>query len=79
MIELLRNAPFHKPGENYKTDGYVITPSTHETLQQHLKHTGGQVWNSTVALILNLCSCLPQQLQLRYLTSYILYTPCYVS
>lgn len=34
---------FHKPGDNYKTDGYVITPKTMELLQQHLKLTGGQV------------------------------------
>uniref|UniRef100_A0A6A7FZU9 glutamine--tRNA ligase n=1 Tax=Hirondellea gigas TaxID=1518452 RepID=A0A6A7FZU9_9CRUS len=43
IMELLRNAPFHKPGENHKTDGYVITSSTHDILKQHLKHTGGQV------------------------------------
>eukprot|EP00057_Strongylocentrotus_purpuratus_P031662 XP_785259.3 PREDICTED: glutamine--tRNA ligase [Strongylocentrotus purpuratus] len=34
---------FHKPGDNYKTDGYVITSKTMELLQQHLKLTGGQV------------------------------------
>ncbi|EFN78066.1 probable glutamine--tRNA ligase [Harpegnathos saltator] len=34
---------FHKPGENYKTEGYVVTPNTHCLLQQHLKITGGKV------------------------------------
>ena len=34
---------FHKPGENYKTDGYVITPNTMDLLKQHLKETGGKV------------------------------------
>ncbi|PSN34384.1 putative glutamine--tRNA ligase [Blattella germanica] len=33
---------FHKPGENYKTDGYVVTPNTMQRLQEHLKITGGQ-------------------------------------
>lgn len=34
---------FHKPGENYKTDGYIVTPNTHHLLQKHLKATGGKV------------------------------------
>lgn len=34
---------FHKPGENYKTDGYIVTPNTHQLLQKHLKATGGKV------------------------------------
>lgn len=34
---------FHKPGENYKTEGYVVTPNTHRLLQEHLKITGGKV------------------------------------
>ncbi|XP_076392899.1 glutaminyl-tRNA synthetase [Megachile rotundata] len=34
---------FHKPGENYKTEGYVVTPNTHKLLQEHLKITGGKV------------------------------------
>eukprot|EP00123_Amoebidium_parasiticum_P016475 comp23445_c1_seq1/m.39113 comp23445_c1_seq1/g.39113 ORF comp23445_c1_seq1/g.39113 comp23445_c1_seq1/m.39113 type:complete len:787 (-) comp23445_c1_seq1:505-2865(-) len=33
----------HKPGENYKMDGYVVTPKTKELLAKHLKETGGQV------------------------------------
>jgi glutaminyl-tRNA synthetase len=34
---------FHKPGENYKTVGYVITPKTMDLLKQHLKEVGGKV------------------------------------
>lgn len=34
---------FHKTGENYKTDGYVVTPKTMELLKKHLQETGGQV------------------------------------
>ncbi|KAF6031706.1 QARS [Bugula neritina] len=34
---------FHKTGENYKTDGYVVTPNTMSLLKEHLKITGGQV------------------------------------
>ncbi|UJR33814.1 hypothetical protein I4U23_021238 [Adineta vaga] len=34
---------FHKPGENYKTEGYVMTPNTMEHMKEHLKRTGGQV------------------------------------
>uniref|UniRef100_A0A2K5RX67 glutamine--tRNA ligase n=1 Tax=Cebus imitator TaxID=2715852 RepID=A0A2K5RX67_CEBIM len=34
---------FHKPGENYKTPGYVMTPHTTNLLKQHLEITGGQV------------------------------------
>ena len=30
-------------GENYKTDGYVVTPKTMQLLQKHLESTGGQV------------------------------------
>lgn len=33
---------FHKPGENYKTDGYVITEKTMDLLKEHLKRTGGK-------------------------------------
>ncbi|ELU08311.1 hypothetical protein CAPTEDRAFT_221989 [Capitella teleta] len=41
---------FHKPGENYKTDGYVITSNTHEILKKHLKETGGQSLNGITYL-----------------------------
>lgn len=34
---------FHKPGENYKTDGYVLTDNTHVLLKKHLELTGGKV------------------------------------
>ncbi|KAK6632385.1 hypothetical protein RUM44_007427 [Polyplax serrata] len=34
---------FHKVGENYKTDGYVVTSKTKELLAEHLKITGGKV------------------------------------
>jgi len=41
---------FHKPGENYKTDGYVVTPKTMQLLQQHLQLTGGQVTSQACSL-----------------------------
>ncbi|XP_003976505.1 glutamine--tRNA ligase [Takifugu rubripes] len=34
---------FHKPGENFKTEGYVVTPKTMEMLKKHLDETGGQI------------------------------------
>lgn len=34
---------FHKPGENYKTDGYVLTENTMDLLKKHLEITGGKV------------------------------------
>ncbi|XP_076289861.1 glutaminyl-tRNA synthetase [Lasioglossum baleicum] len=44
ISELMRTkVHFHKPGENYKTEGYVITSNTHKLLQEHLKITGGKV------------------------------------
>ena len=30
-------------GENYKTEGYVMTPKTMDLIREHLKKTGGQV------------------------------------
>ncbi len=30
-------------GENYKTEGYVLTPKTMDLMREHLKQTGGQV------------------------------------
>jgi len=30
-------------GENYKTDGYVITPKTMQLLEEHLKAIDGRV------------------------------------
>ncbi|XP_014773405.1 glutamine--tRNA ligase [Octopus bimaculoides] len=35
---------FHKVGENFKTDGYVIMPRTMELLKQHLKETNSTVY-----------------------------------
>ncbi|EGW10485.1 glutamine--tRNA ligase [Cricetulus griseus] len=45
LMEQLRGEAlkFHKPGENYKTPGYVTTPYTMDLLRQHLEITGGQV------------------------------------
>lgn len=34
---------FFKPGENFKTDGYVVTDKTMDLIQGHLKATGGKV------------------------------------
>jgi hypothetical protein len=41
-----RKVHFHKPGENYKTDGYITTPQTKRLLEEHLKATGGRVSTS---------------------------------
>ncbi|XP_046996818.1 probable glutamine--tRNA ligase [Schistocerca americana] len=41
--DIMKKLNFHKPGENYKTEGYVITPNTFNILKDHLKVTGGQV------------------------------------
>ncbi|GAB0098711.1 Glutaminyl-tRNA synthetase, class Ib, non-specific RNA-binding domain 2 [Sergentomyia squamirostris] len=44
IAELMRTkVHFHAPGENYKTDGYVVTPETERLLREHLKVTGGKV------------------------------------
>ncbi|KAM3914959.1 glutamine--tRNA ligase [Leptodactylus fuscus] len=45
LMEQLRGEAlkFHKPGENYKTEGYVVTPNTMDLLKKHLEITGGQV------------------------------------
>lgn len=39
----MKKVNFHAPGENYKTDGYIVTKNTHELLKKHLKATGGKV------------------------------------
>ncbi|XP_022658395.1 probable glutamine--tRNA ligase isoform X2 [Varroa destructor] len=42
--ELMRTkARFHKPGDNHKTEGYMITDDTMKLLAAHLERTGGQV------------------------------------
>ncbi|GMT24399.1 hypothetical protein PFISCL1PPCAC_15696, partial [Pristionchus fissidentatus] len=44
MEELIKTrARLHKVGENYKTEGYVLTPHTDRLLKEHLRRTGGQV------------------------------------
>lgn len=44
IAELMKSkVHFHAPGENYKTDGYVITDNTERLLKEHLKITGGMV------------------------------------
>lgn len=44
FIRLIKSkAHFHKPGENYITDGYVKTEHTDRLLKEHLQYTGGQV------------------------------------
>lgn len=45
LMEQLRGEAlkFHKPGENYKTEGYVVTPNTMNLLKKHLEFTGGQI------------------------------------
>lgn len=44
IAELMKTkVHFHAPGENYKTDGYVITPNTERLLKEHLKITGNRV------------------------------------
>ncbi|XP_046978596.1 probable glutamine--tRNA ligase [Vanessa cardui] len=43
MPELMKKLPFHAPGENYKSDGYVVTPNTKRLLEEHLKITSGKV------------------------------------
>ncbi|XP_026326443.1 probable glutamine--tRNA ligase isoform X2 [Hyposmocoma kahamanoa] len=43
ISELMKKLPFHAPGENYKADGYVVTPDTKRLLEEHLKMTGGKV------------------------------------
>ncbi|XP_036389341.1 glutamine--tRNA ligase [Megalops cyprinoides] len=45
LMEQLRgeSLKFHKPGENYKTEGYVVTANTMRLLKEHLELTGGQV------------------------------------
>ncbi|KAK4872474.1 hypothetical protein RN001_014503 [Aquatica leii] len=43
IVDVMKKVNFHAPGENFKTDGYVITESTHRLLKKHLKDTNGQV------------------------------------
>ncbi|XP_052758353.1 probable glutamine--tRNA ligase isoform X2 [Galleria mellonella] len=43
ILELMKKLPFHSPGENYKSDGYIVTPDTKQLLEEHLKITSGKV------------------------------------
>ncbi|XP_053173556.1 glutamine--tRNA ligase [Scomber japonicus] len=45
LMEQLRGEAlkFHKTGENYKTEGYVVTPNTMNLLKKHLEISGGQI------------------------------------
>ncbi|CAH2063176.1 unnamed protein product, partial [Iphiclides podalirius] len=43
MMDLMKKLPFHAPGENYKSDGYIVTPNTKKLLEDHLKITSGKV------------------------------------
>ncbi|XP_058836407.1 probable glutamine--tRNA ligase [Topomyia yanbarensis] len=43
ISELMKSVHFHAPGENHKTDGYVITDHTSNLLKEHLSRTGGLV------------------------------------
>lgn len=47
ILDVMRKVSFHAPGENYKTDGYIITDNTHRLLKEHLKVTGGKVRTNT--------------------------------
>ncbi|KAL3270551.1 hypothetical protein HHI36_021089 [Cryptolaemus montrouzieri] len=37
ILDVMKKLNFHKPGENFKSDEYVITENTHKLLQEHLK------------------------------------------
>ncbi|XP_045465828.1 probable glutamine--tRNA ligase [Harmonia axyridis] len=43
ILDVMKKIDFHKPGENFKTDGYVVTANTQKLLEEHLKITGGKV------------------------------------
>lgn len=43
ITELMQKINFHKPGENYKTDGYIVTENTKKLLEEHLRITKEQV------------------------------------
>lgn len=44
IAELMKTkVHFHAPGDNFKTDGYVVTDHTEQLLRDHLQRTGGRV------------------------------------
>ena len=48
-------------GENYKTEGYVMTPNTMKHMEKHLKITGGGVsaidWIQSTSISYTLAFC----------------------
>ena len=44
-------------GENYKTDGYVITPKTMQLLAEHLKEINGRVEKNSFFSDLKCINC----------------------
>ena len=53
---------FHKPGENFKTEGYIVTPKTMDLIRKHLEQTGGRVRKSLCTALLSLISLLTRSL-----------------
>ena len=45
LYETNWNFSIFAAGENFKTDGYVITDKTMSLLEKHLKETGGKVYS----------------------------------
>ncbi|XP_049818642.1 probable glutamine--tRNA ligase [Aethina tumida] len=43
ILDVMKKINFHQPGENFKTDGYVVTENTERLIKEHLKITGGKV------------------------------------
>uniref|UniRef100_A0A0A9YX86 glutamine--tRNA ligase n=2 Tax=Lygus hesperus TaxID=30085 RepID=A0A0A9YX86_LYGHE len=41
--DMISKLQLHKPGENFTTDGYVVTPNTKKLIEKHLAETGGKV------------------------------------
>lgn len=41
--DVMQKLNLHKPGENYTTEGYVMTENTMSLLAEHLTVTGGKV------------------------------------
>ncbi|XP_075238184.1 glutaminyl-tRNA synthetase [Lycorma delicatula] len=43
IAEMINKVSFHAPGENFKTNGYIVTEHTAKLIEEHLKITGGKV------------------------------------
>lgn len=43
ILMILRKLPFHKPGNNYITEGYPCSDLSMKLLRKHLRETNGQV------------------------------------